>query len=74
MGIPDKVKSTGARAFEDCLSLTEIYIPKNVLSIEYGAFIGCDNLTIYCEIPSQSVGWGDNWNVSNCSVVWRYSL
>ena len=33
------------RSFAECISLTQVTIPKNVSDIGYGAFAGCTNLT-----------------------------
>ena len=43
--IPQGVTSIGARAFEDCKSLTSITIPDSVTSIGESAFSWCDSLT-----------------------------
>ena len=72
--IPASVEFIGSDSFRDCSSLTSIYIPKNVLKIGYNAFKDCTNLTIYCETPSKPEGWDDDWNASNCPVVWGYSI
>lgn len=39
-----QLKLIGASAFHSCLGLTEIFIPKNVETIEYSAFDGCVNV------------------------------
>ena len=59
-------------AFEDCTFLNEIIIPESVTMIEDYAFLGCDNLTICCEITAKPSGWDDKRNYSNCPVVWGY--
>ena len=41
-------------AFFGCSTLTIIKIPKNVTSIGYDAFYGCDNLTIKCNKDSHA--------------------
>ena len=70
--IPDSVTSIGFSAFYGCTSLTEIVIPDSVTSIGEGAFENCSSLTIYCEAESQPEGWEEDWNDSNCPVVWGY--
>ena len=43
-----------------------------VTSIGDSAFSGCTSLTIYCEALKEPSGWANNWNPSNCKVVWGY--
>ena len=64
--------SIGERAFYRCYNLTRIVIPNSVASVDSYAFVGCSNLTIYCEAESEPSGWGSWWNSSNCPVVWGY--
>ncbi|MDE7394645.1 MAG: leucine-rich repeat domain-containing protein, partial [Clostridiales bacterium] len=61
-----------AYAFWGCRSLTSIIIPSSVTDIGGGAFYSCSALTIYCEAQSKPSGWANNWNDSNCPVVWDY--
>ncbi len=68
--IPDSVTSIGYRAFSGCYSLTSVTIPDSVTSIRDDAFRGCTLLTIYCEAASKPSGWYNNWNYSDCPVVW----
>lgn len=70
--IPDSVKSISYSAFRGCTSLTGVIIPDSVKSIEESAFFNCSSLTIYCEADSKPSGWEDDWNPSNCPVVWGY--
>ena len=70
--IPSSVTSIGEYAFYGCSSLTNIEIPSSVTSIGSFAFENCSSLTIYCEVSSKPSGWYNNWNYSNCQVVWNY--
>ena len=69
-GLPVTLISNSA--FEGCSSLTSINIPDGVTSIGDHAFMECSNLTIFCEAASLPDGWNENWNVSNCPVVWGH--
>ena len=71
--IPDSVTSIGKYAFYNCSSLTSVTIPNSVTSIGSSAFYNCSSLTIYCEAKSKPSGWSDDWNYSNCPVVWGYT-
>ncbi len=53
------VKSLGEAAFNGCVSLTEINIPKSVTSIGWHAFFDCTNLT-EIKLPAglKSIGEG----------------
>ena len=46
--IPYSVIHVGWFAFADCTKLTAIICTASVESIDYGAFDGCPNLTLYC--------------------------
>lgn len=70
--IPDSVTWIGNGAFYECEKLTSITIPDNVTSIGMHAFYGCTNLTVNCEAESKPTGWDENWNDSDCPVVWGY--
>lgn len=49
--IPDMVDIIGPNAFEDCVNLTSIYVPRSVRYIEAFAFKGCSGLAtvILCD-------------------------
>ena len=76
--IPNGLTSIGEDAFY-CKNLSSIRIPASVISIGRGAFflsgeVGsdrCYGMTIYCEAESQPSGWDNDWNDSNCPVVWN---
>jgi hypothetical protein len=70
--IPDSVTDIGDGAFSDCTGLTSVVIPDSGLMIGDGVFRGCNNLTIFCKADSEPDEWNDNWNSSNCPVVWGY--
>ena len=70
--IPNSVTSIDATAFNGCTGLTSVVIPSSVSFIGADAFVECDNLTIYCEAKSQPSDWHEDWNSTNCPVVWGY--
>ena len=43
--IPMTVNTIGNQAFSECYSINSIILPKNVISIDYGAFYHCENLS-----------------------------
>ncbi len=59
------------KAFYYCRKMLSIKIPSSVTTIAENAFDTCTHLTIYCEADSKQSGWSDNWNISNCPVVWN---
>lgn len=65
-----QLQSIGDWAFRGCADLISIVIPAGVISVGEYTFGECDNLTVYCEIEEQPSGWNDNWNSSNCDVLW----
>lgn len=71
--LPDSIKSIGMDAFHYCREIKEINIPIGVEYIAESAFYECTNLTIYCEASSKPDAWDENWNYSNCPVVWGNS-
>ena len=71
--IPDCLEKIDRSAFRDCTSLTRITIPDGVTSIGRSAFENCTSLAINCKSSSKQDGWDDDWNSSNCPVVWGYT-
>ena len=72
--IPNTVTTIGGFAFSNCYVLKTIHIPKNVTSIGNWAFYGCKLLTIHVEASEQPAGWHTDWNPTNCTVIWGYTL
>jgi len=72
--IPDSVTYIADNAFT-ATHLTEIYIPKGILSIGTQAFGASQNvgtLTVYCEDAQKPTGWNDAWIDNRVTVVWGY--
>ena len=63
----------GDCAFAYCDNLTSIIIPKSVTEVGESVFYGCNDFTIYCMAESKPRYWNDNWNHSECPVVWGYT-
>ena len=59
----------GDQAFASCQHLSFVLIPANVSNIGAYAFEH-GSATIYCEAASQHSYWDNNWNYSNCPVMW----
>ena len=66
-------------AFVYCEGLSKIVIPESVKKIKRASFLGCKNLTIYCEAEKPQEGWEKNWNVKKGlifkrrhKIVWGY--
>ena len=68
--IPDLLVNGGA--FENCISLTDIFIPANVQVIGDHAFNNCRSLTVHCEAEAKPDGWHETWNAS-LPVIWGES-
>ena len=60
-------------AFYNNTDLRSVIIPDNITSIAAQAFVGCYNLTIYCEAESKPAGWDINWNLNKYPVVWSFA-
>ena len=69
--ISNSVTSIGSNAFENCTSMTRIYIPSSVTTISASSysnspFYGWDSTAIiYCGASSKPSGWGACWNYYN---------
>lgn len=78
--IENGVTSIGEYAFQNCTSISKIYIPKSVTTISassytYSPFYNCNSsVVIYCGADSKPSGWGTYWNYysssGQLSVVW----
>lgn len=68
----DVIETIGNFAFFDCTKLNQIVIPNTITYIGEFAFTNCFELTIYFESSGITGDWDDNWNSSNCPVVWNY--
>ena len=59
--LPQQLKIIGQRAFSGCRRLCgTVTLPPTVTAIEYGAFIGCDNLRHVVATGNQITTLGDN--------------
>lgn len=71
--IPDSITNLGNYQFDGFRNVNKIFIPDTVMTIGKNVFFGCDNITIYCEVPFKKEGWSDYWN-NDKPVVWNYEL
>lgn len=59
--LPHNLKSIGQRAFSNCGRLCgTVELPASVTAIEYGAFMGCDNLRYVQALGNKITTLGDN--------------
>lgn len=70
VSIPNTVTKIGSYAFSNCKSISSINIPLSVTFIGQYAFENCESLSIYTENLTKPIYWDDNWNGSNCPVIW----
>lgn len=54
--------SIAARAFENCATLQQVFIPSSVATIGENAFRYCNSLIIYTSVAQQPEGWVPGWN------------
>lgn len=69
-----KIQTIESQAFAYCEALETIKIADTATTIGDSAFANCDTLTIYCEAASKPSGWHDNWNPSDCKVLWNQEI
>ena len=70
--VPEGVVSIGDYAFCGFDDVERIYIPSSVEYIGFMAMPTSGGTTIYCSHTERPIGWNDEWNFSNCAVVWGY--
>lgn len=72
VSLGSSLQSIGACAFQNCSTLTAFTISESVTQIGASAFYNCSLLTITCEIYEVDipVGWDEDWNIDNLTVVW----
>lgn len=59
----------GSQAFDGCLSIKEIKIPKSVKYIGENAFNICYDAKIYLEHNKIPLSWDKSWNYNNATVI-----
>ena len=64
------VSGISENAFRGNTTITSIFIPTCIEYIGSGAFVGCSNLTINCEVASVPSGWSSSWKDSGTTVYW----
>ena len=64
------VSGISENAFRSNTTITSVFIPTCIEYIGSGAFVGCSNLTINCEIASAPSGWSSSWKDSSTTVYW----
>lgn len=69
-GVP--VTSIASLAFYNNDNIENVVIPSSITNVSEKAFMGCNNLTIYCEATAKPEEWDLNWNYSNRLVVWGF--
>ena len=64
--IPDSVFEIHEGAFEDCVTLNKIYIPKGTHVVDASICNECPHVTIYTEYENEdsalAFGWSSEWN------------
>ena len=64
------VSGISENAFRGNTTITSVFIPTCIEYIGSGAFVGCSNLTINCEVASAHSGWSSSWKDSSTTVYW----
>jgi len=58
-------------AFAENAYIAEVSIPSSVTYVGENAFYRCVALTVYSQAEEQPTSWHENWNDSDCPVVWN---
>ena len=70
----NSVTYIGSYAFRNCSSLRQVIIPAGCTVIKAYAFQGCSTeCVLNCEANEKPDAWENNWNISNCQVIWGYT-
>lgn len=70
----NSVTYIGSYAFRNCSSLRQVIIPAGCTVIKAYAFQGCSTeCVLNCEVNEKPDAWENNWNISNCQVIWGYT-
>ena len=70
----NSVTYIGSYAFRNCSSLRQAIIPAGCTVIKAYAFQGCSTeCVLNCEANEKPDAWENNWNTSNCQVIWGYT-
>ena len=79
ISIPNTVTHICSQAFSfysedygEYNTLTSVFIPNSVTSMEMNAFFRCSDFSIYCEATKKPDGWASNWS-SGTPLVWGYA-
>ena len=70
VALPAELSTIRYCAFHTSPSVTDIFIPLAVSTIEQWGFIGCQSLSIRCEASSRPAGWDEAWYNNVDSVEW----
>ena len=68
--LPKSVTTISESAFRGCTSLSGIFLHSGITEIGANAFVSCNRLTIFTSEAAALEGWNENWNYSNCNVVY----
>ena len=58
-------------AFAENTDIAQVTIPSSVIRVGENAFYRCFALTVYCQAESKPLSWCENWNYTDCPVVWN---
>ncbi len=72
IALPSNAREIGRNAFENCLNLESLFIPKSVTRVGVDAFKGSPNLVVYAEWERKPDGW--EASLEGCKkVLWGVS-